>query len=670
MKKLLIFMLLASLVGAAQTTPNYGFNVPGYNTPNWNYLINSNFFQLDSLIHGIQVNETPIGTYTVATLPASANLNTVASVTDAVGFSCTVGGGSTSMLCRWNGSTWIPLGLSGYVDFSSNQTVGGNKTFTGTTLLNTGTAKNFETTRYADQYAGGDIGAAYASALATCPTLLDASSGVTYPSCNISLEGYAGTTQVLTTPIVIYSPFVHLIGPGSGQLTIQWCGSGPGIDISTRHSGNATVTQAGKFGGFTMQGCGTAGGVGIQYGDIIGGVLDDIVVQGFTGTGSAGFRFNNQTIWTERTLTTRLWAANNTVNYLFENTNSGTPAQSVSFGYSRFLDMRCNTYFGQTCMLFTGTVEFYHSVMNLQCNVTAAGTGPVLSFTNGAIALYNTYSLFFEGGGTAGVTNLAINGSHVATVTSTLNPPVGSAVAFKNMNAGYLINGLEGTVLTTGPTSFTATIPGSASYASTVDAGIVGYESIRVDSTSSFSGFGTADYNGNLLPVYLGTPSTTGSGFHLGYGYNQGQQMLDGGYVSSYAGSGSSALLELPVGVNNLWGFGIAENPTIPIFSPFVTMANVAGNAFTFNTLAGSTAVNGMAQVGKVDYQGNAAFSGRVTTGPAAFSGLASCSSGLEGSIRGVTDSTTATWGATITGGGSNHVLAYCNGTNWTVAAK
>jgi len=36
-----------------------------------------------------------------------------------------------------------------------------------------------------------------------------------------------------------------------------------------------------------------------------------------------------------------------------------------------------------------------------------------------------------------------------------------------------------------------------------------------------------------------------------------------------------------------------------------------------------------------------------------------------------VTDSTTNTWGAAITtGGGSNHVLAYCDGTNWTVAAK
>lgn len=40
----------------------------------------------------------------------------------------------------------------------------------------------------------------------------------------------------------------------------------------------------------------------------------------------------------------------------------------------------------------------------------------------------------------------------------------------------------------------------------------------------------------------------------------------------------------------------------------------------------------------------------------------------VEGMLVPVTNSTTATWGATIAGGGANHVLAYYNGTNWTVA--
>lgn len=39
-----------------------------------------------------------------------------------------------------------------------------------------------------------------------------------------------------------------------------------------------------------------------------------------------------------------------------------------------------------------------------------------------------------------------------------------------------------------------------------------------------------------------------------------------------------------------------------------------------------------------------------------------------QGMLAAVTDSNTATWGAVIAAGGANKVLAYYNGTNWTVA--
>jgi len=35
-----------------------------------------------------------------------------------------------------------------------------------------------------------------------------------------------------------------------------------------------------------------------------------------------------------------------------------------------------------------------------------------------------------------------------------------------------------------------------------------------------------------------------------------------------------------------------------------------------------------------------------------------------------ITTSNTVTWGANIAGGSSNIVLGFCDGTNWTVAAK
>jgi hypothetical protein len=52
------------------------------------------------------------------------------------------------------------------------------------------------------------------------------------------------------------------------------------------------------------------------------------------------------------------------------------------------------------------------------------------------------------------------------------------------------------------------------------------------------------------------------------------------------------------------------------------------------------------------------------------FASLPACASNIMGAVKTVSDSTTNTWGATITGGGSDPVLAFCDGTNWTVAAK
>lgn len=71
----------------------------------------------------------------------------------------------------------------------------------------------------------------------------------------------------------------------------------------------------------------------------------------------------------------------------------------------------------------------------------------------------------------------------------------------------------------------------------------------------------------------------------------------------------------------------------------------------------------------------SATFNGSVTavstrTPPLAFTSLPACAAGTEGQISAVNDSSTATWGATITNGGANHVLAYCDGTNWTVVGK
>jgi hypothetical protein len=60
-------------------------------------------------------------------------------------------------------------------------------------------------------------------------------------------------------------------------------------------------------------------------------------------------------------------------------------------------------------------------------------------------------------------------------------------------------------------------------------------------------------------------------------------------------------------------------------------------------------------------------FNGVFGTAPLQFAQLARCGPALEGYEVAITDGSTATFNAMLSGGGSNHVKAYCNGTNWTV---
>jgi hypothetical protein len=61
---------------------------------------------------------------------------------------------------------------------------------------------------------------------------------------------------------------------------------------------------------------------------------------------------------------------------------------------------------------------------------------------------------------------------------------------------------------------------------------------------------------------------------------------------------------------------------------------------------------------------------GGFKTGPTRFADLTACTPALEGTQRPVTDCRTDNWGDMIAGGGFDHVLAYCDGTNWTVMAR
>jgi hypothetical protein len=77
---------------------------------------------------------------------------------------------------------------------------------------------------------------------------------------------------------------------------------------------------------------------------------------------------------------------------------------------------------------------------------------------------------------------------------------------------------------------------------------------------------------------------------------------------------------------------------------------------------------NGGTPVTALQLTTTGAKSSGVALTPTAFASIPACAAGTEGSLAEVNNSNTAVWGATIAAGGTNKVLAHCNGTNWTVA--
>jgi hypothetical protein len=57
-----------------------------------------------------------------------------------------------------------------------------------------------------------------------------------------------------------------------------------------------------------------------------------------------------------------------------------------------------------------------------------------------------------------------------------------------------------------------------------------------------------------------------------------------------------------------------------------------------------------------------------IVLGAQVFSTLPACAAAYQGQLAAVTNSNVNTWGTTITGSGSYSVLAFCDGSHWTVA--
>jgi hypothetical protein len=115
---------------------------------------------------------------------------------------------------------------------------------------------------------------------------------------------------------------------------------------------------------------------------------------------------------------------------------------------------------------------------------------------------------------------------------------------------------------------------------------------------------------------------------------------------------------------------GIASDNII-FYDPLTWGGNDWTNPAIYPSSTGSASIPPLLAVRTGNNSADAALTALTFRTPVrVFSALVTCESGTEGMTAAVSDSTTKTWGAIITGGGSAHVLAYCDGTNWTVAAR
>ncbi len=162
------------------------------------------------------------------------------------------------------------------------------------------------------------------------------------------------------------------------------------------------------------------------------------------------------------------------------------------------------------------------------------------------------------------------------------------------------------------------------------------------------------------------------------FGYESAQGWCEnGGQIVQTGGRGSSTLVQAsyPSCVVTVYNAGTVVKATIYSTS---TGTVISGSSFNATSTGHWQFYADSGTYDIVLSGGSPAFPSPITLRavpiagitPSLVSALPTCNSTADGQSRAVTDSATATWGATVTGSGSNHVLVYCNGTSWTITAK
>lgn len=134
----------------------------------------------------------------------------------------------------------------------------------------------------------------------------------------------------------------------------------------------------------------------------------------------------------------------------------------------------------------------------------------------------------------------------------------------------------------------------------------------------------------------------------------RGQRIIGGAFYDLIEASGGGTVRALNIGVNGATG--------ALYFYVNGQRWHVQNEASEYGLAPTASNVH---DLGRSDLTVRTGYFNTVKLTPVAFASLPA--SPAEGMMAWVTDSNTATWGATIAGGGANKVLAAYDGTNWKV---
>jgi hypothetical protein len=162
------------------------------------------------------------------------------------------------------------------------------------------------------------------------------------------------------------------------------------------------------------------------------------------------------------------------------------------------------------------------------------------------------------------------------------------------------------------------------------------------------------NFNGHLL-------ASTDNTFDIGQ--SGATRPRTGYFGTSLIVSADTALISSRLTLGN--GGGTAAGRITGGGDGILRLDNLPGNSFDRLQFGGATS-----SFPALKRFGNAVAHRAADDTVPAFATLTACSAAGEGAVSPVSDSSTNVWGATVTGGGANHILAYCDGTNWTVMAK